>query len=123
MLDGVLLWYSEKNIGPNEYITGSVLDGTTSIDTDTTTTLTPKVKLVNCYATRYLWSLDSFTFTSSNPQVATVSDDDVVTALRGGTTSITVSVYVPYVVMRSALYRRLTLTFPGKIICIPQQAF
>ena len=75
----------------NQYTSEAVLEGTTSLDTDTTTTLTPKVKLVNYYATRYLWALGSFTFTSSNPQVATVSDNGVVTALKGGTTTITAS--------------------------------
>ena len=76
----------------NSYIDGYVLEGNTSIDTDTSTTLVPKVKLVRNRAIRYLWALDTFTFTSSDPRIATVSDSGVVTGLRGGTTTITASV-------------------------------
>ncbi len=76
----------------NSYIDGYVLEGNSSIDTDTSTTLVPKVKLVRNRAIRYLWALDTFTFTSSDPQIATVSNSGVVTGLRGGTTTITASV-------------------------------
>ena len=75
----------------NQYIDGYVLEGETSLDTDTVTTLTPKLKLVRNSAVRYAWALDSFTFTSSDPRVATVSENGVVTALRSGTTTVTAS--------------------------------
>ncbi len=72
------------------YVTGYVLEGTDTIYTDKTTTLTPKAILTNGSQTQKLWILDSVEFISSDTSVATVSSEGVVTGLKKGTTTITV---------------------------------
>lgn len=73
----------------DSYITGYILEGTNTIYTDKTTTLTPKVCLANGSNTHRLWVLDDVTYTSSDSSVATVTNAGVVTGLKNGTTTIT----------------------------------
>lgn len=73
----------------DSYITGYSLTGTDTIYTGNTTALTAKANLENGSKTHQLWVLDSLTYTSSNPSVATVTNDGVVTGLKNGTTTIT----------------------------------
>ncbi|MDD6072092.1 MAG: leucine-rich repeat protein [Clostridiales bacterium] len=72
----------------DSYITGYVLEGQDTIYTEKTTTLTPKVNLANGSKTHQLWVIDTVTYTSSNPSVATVTNAGVVTGLKNGTTTI-----------------------------------
>lgn len=73
----------------DSYITGYILEGVTTIYTDKTTVLTPKVCLANGLNTHRLWVIDDVTYTSSDTSVATVTDAGVVTGLKNGTTTIT----------------------------------
>ncbi|MCI8300288.1 MAG: hypothetical protein HFI69_08055, partial [Lachnospiraceae bacterium] len=73
----------------NSYIKGHTLDGITTIYTDKTTVLTPKASLENGSKSHKLWTLDPVTYTSSNTEAATVTDDGVVTGRKNGETVIT----------------------------------
>lgn len=74
----------------SSYITGYILEGEHTLYTDDKAALTLKAVLTNGSATHRLWVLDEVTYTSSNPLVATIDDEGVVTGLRHGTTTITV---------------------------------
>ena len=73
----------------DDLIKGSLLEGTTTIETDKTTTLTPMVQLQR-RSTRKLWRLGTFTYSSSNTAVAKVANTGVVTGVSDGTATITV---------------------------------
>lgn len=73
----------------DSYITGYILEGMTTIYTDKTTVLTPKVCLANGSNTHRLWVIDDVTYTSSDTSVATVTNAGVVTGLKNGITTIT----------------------------------
>ncbi len=74
------------------YVTGYALEGTDTIYTDKTTTLTAIAILTNGEEKHRLWVLDDMTYISSEPSVASVSSDGVVTGLKNGTTTITAKV-------------------------------
>ncbi len=74
------------------YVTGYALEGTDTIYTDKTTTLTAIAILTNGEETHRLWVLDDMTYISSEPSVASVSSEGVVTGLKNGTTTITAKV-------------------------------
>lgn len=73
----------------DDLIKGSLLEGTTTIETDKTTTLTPMVQLQR-RSTRKLWRLGTFTYSSSDTAVAKVANTGVVTGVSDGTATITV---------------------------------
>lgn len=73
----------------DDFIKGSLLDGTTTIETDQTTTLTPMVQIQR-RSTRKLWMLGTFTYSSSDTAVAKVANTGVVTGITDGTATITV---------------------------------
>ena len=75
----------------NKFIDSYILEGDTSIYTDQTATLTPMVLLKRNNATRKLWLLDDMTFSSSDPDTASVSKDGQITGHKDGTVTITVS--------------------------------
>jgi hypothetical protein len=72
-----------------EYIVDYILEGMTAINTDETTTLTPRVELVNGSKTCTLWLVDAVTYSSSDTSVATVSEDGTVTGVKSGNVTIT----------------------------------
>ncbi|MBE5942742.1 MAG: hypothetical protein E7264_09425 [Lachnospiraceae bacterium] len=74
------------------YVKGYALEGTDTIYTDKTTTLTAIAILTNGVETHRLWVLDDMTYISSEPSVASVSSSGVVTGLKNGTTTITAKV-------------------------------
>ena len=73
----------------NDYIQETYLDGDDRIFTNGTTTVTPRVKLRRNNAIRNVWSMEDVTYTSSDPAVATVTQDGRVTGITNGTVSIT----------------------------------
>lgn len=73
----------------DDFIKNNLLDGTTTIETDQTTTLTPMVQIQR-RSTRKLWILGTFTYSSSNTAVAKVANTGVVTGNTDGTATITV---------------------------------
>ena len=73
----------------NDYIQETYLDGDDQIFTNGTTTVTPRVKLRRNNAIRNVWSMEDVTYTSSNPAVATVTQDGQVTGITNGTVTIT----------------------------------
>lgn len=73
----------------DDFIKNNLLDGTTTIETDQTTTLTPMVQIQR-RSTRKLWMLGTFTYSSSNTAVAKVANTGVVTGVTDGTATITV---------------------------------
>ena len=73
----------------DEYIQSRFLAGDTTLDTEKSQTLTPKIQLKRNKALREVWALDSLTYTSSDPSIASVTEDGTVTAHRKGTVSIT----------------------------------
>ena len=73
----------------NDYIQGTYLDGDDQIFTNGTTTVAPRVKLRRNNAIRDVWSMEDVTYTSSDPAVATVTQDGQVTGITNGTVTIT----------------------------------
>ena len=73
----------------NDYIQETYLDGDDQIFTNGTTTVTPRVKLRRNNAIRNVWSMEDVTYTSSDPAVATVTQDGRVTGITNGTVTIT----------------------------------
>ena len=73
----------------NDYIQETYLDGGDQIFTNGTTTVTPRVKLRRNNAIRNVWSMEDVTYTSSDPAVATVTQDGQVTGITNGTVTIT----------------------------------
>ena len=73
----------------NDYIQETYLDGDDQIFTNGTTTVTPRVKLRRNNAIRNVWSMEDVTYTSSDPAVATVTQDGQVTGITNGTVTIT----------------------------------
>ena len=73
----------------DDFIKDNLLDGTTTIETDQTTTLTPMVQIQR-RSTRKLWILGTFTYSSSNTAVAKVANTGIVTGITDGTATITV---------------------------------
>lgn len=73
----------------NDYIQETYLDGDDQIFTNGTTTVTPRVKLRRNNAIRDVWSMEDVTYTSSDPAVATVTQDGQVTGITNGTVTIT----------------------------------
>ena len=73
----------------NDYIQETYLDGDDQIFTNGTTTVAPRVKLRRNNAIRDVWSMEDVTYTSSNPAVATVTQDGQVTGITNGTVTIT----------------------------------
>ena len=73
----------------NDYIQETYLDGDDQIFTNGTTTVTPRVKLRRNNAIRNVWSMEDVTYTSSDPAVATVTQDGLVTGITNGTVTIT----------------------------------
>lgn len=73
----------------NDYIQETYLDGDDQIFTNGTTTVTPRVKLRRNNAIRNVWSMEDVTYTSSDPAVATVTQDGKVTGITNGTVTIT----------------------------------
>lgn len=73
----------------DDFIKNNLLDGTTTIETDQTTTLTPMVQIQR-RSTRKLWMPGTFTYSSSNTAVAKVANTGVVTGVTDGTATITV---------------------------------
>ena len=73
----------------NDYIQETYLDGDNQIFTNGTTTVTPRVKLRRNNAVRNVWSMEDVTYTSSDPAVATVTQDGQVTGITNGTVTIT----------------------------------
>ena len=73
----------------NDYIQETYLDGDNQIFTNGTTTVTPRVKLQRNNAVRDVWSMEEVTYTSSDPAVATVTQDGLVTGITNGTVTIT----------------------------------
>ena len=73
----------------NSYMTDYILDGMTTIYTDKTTTLTPKINLVNGSKRHKLWVITPIIYTSSNDSIATVTTDGIVTGHRNGEAVIT----------------------------------
>ena len=51
--------------------------------------MTPRVKLRRNNAIRNVWSMEDVTYTSSDPAVATVTQDGQVTGITNGTVTIT----------------------------------
>ena len=72
----------------NDYIQETYLDGDDQIFTNGTTTVTPRVKLRRNNAIRDVWSMEDVTYTSSDPAVATVTQDGKVTGITNGTVTI-----------------------------------
>ena len=79
----------------NDYIQETYLDGDDQIFTNGTTTVTPRVKLRRNNAIRNVWSMEDVTYTSSDPAVATVTQDGQVTGITNGTVTITAIAAVP----------------------------
>lgn len=73
----------------NDYIQETYLDGDDQIFTNGTTTVTPRVKLRRNNAIRDVWSMEDVTYTSSDPAVASVTQDGQVTGITNGTVTIT----------------------------------
>ena len=73
----------------NDYIQEMYLDGDDQIFTNGTTTVAPRVKLRRNNAIRDVWSMEDVTYTSSDPAVATVTQDGQVTGITNGTVTIT----------------------------------
>lgn len=73
----------------NNYIQNRYLDGDTSLNTEESKTYTPKIRLKRNRAVRDVWSVEDITFISSNPSIASISEDGTVTAHKKGTVSIT----------------------------------
>lgn len=73
----------------NDYIQETYLDGDDQIFTNGTTTVAPRVKLQRNNAIRDVWSMEDVTYTSSDPAVATVTQDGQVTGITNGTVTIT----------------------------------
>ena len=73
----------------NDYIQGTYLDGDDQIFTNGTTSVAPRVKLRRNNAIRDEWSMEDVTYTSSDPAVATVTQDGQVTGITNGTVTIT----------------------------------
>ena len=73
----------------NDYIQETYLDGDDQIFTNGTTTVAPRVKLRRNNAIRDVWSMEDVTYTSSDPAVATVTQDGQVTGITNGTVTIT----------------------------------
>ena len=73
----------------NDYIQETYLDGDDQIFTNVTTTVAPRVKLRRNNAIRDVWSMEDVTYTSSDPAVATVTQDGQVTGITNGTVTIT----------------------------------
>ncbi len=73
----------------NDYIQETYLDGDDQIFTNGTTTVSPRVKLRRNNAIRDVWSMEDITYTSSDPAVATVTQDGLVTGIVDGTVTIT----------------------------------
>lgn len=73
----------------NAFVKETYLEGDDWLIEGGTTTLTPRVTIQRGYATRTLWSLSDVTYTSSNPEVASVTEEGVVTGKSIGTTTIT----------------------------------
>ena len=73
----------------NDYIQETYLDGDDQIFTNGTTTVAPRVKLRRNNAIRAVWSMEDVTYTSSDPAVATVTQDGQVTGITNGTVTIT----------------------------------
>ena len=73
----------------NDYIQETYLDGDDQIFTNGTTTVTPRVKLRRNNAIRNVWLMEDVTYTSSDPAVATVTQDGRVTGITNGTVTIT----------------------------------
>lgn len=72
-----------------DYISGYSIDSTGStIYTDKTTSVTTKVNLVNGSKTLSLRPVSEITYTSLNPEVASVSTEGLVTGKKNGTTYI-----------------------------------
>ena len=73
-----------------EFIKETYLEGDDKIVTGGTTTVEPRVTIQRGNAVRTLWTIaEDITYTSSNPDVATVTEDGVVTGKAMGTTTIT----------------------------------
>ncbi len=72
----------------NDYIQETYLDGDDQIFTNGTTTVAPRVKLRRNNAIRDVWSMEDVTYTSSDPAVATVTQDGQVTGITNGTVTI-----------------------------------
>lgn len=72
----------------NDYIQETYLDGDDQIFTNGTTTVTPRVKLRRNNAIRDVWSMEDVTYTSSDPAVASVTQDGQVTGITNGTVTI-----------------------------------
>lgn len=73
-----------------EFIKETYLEGDDKIVTGGTTTVEPRVMIQRGNAVRTLWTIaEDITYTSSNPDVATVTEDGVVTGKAMGTTTIT----------------------------------
>lgn len=73
----------------NDFIEETYLEGETQIFTGGTTTVTPRVKLRRKNALRDVWPIEDVTYTSSNPAVATVTAEGLVTGMTDGTVTIT----------------------------------
>lgn len=73
----------------NDYIQETYLDGDDQIFTNGTTTVTPRVKLRRNNAIRDVWSMEDVTYTSSDPAVASVTQNGQVTGITNGTVTIT----------------------------------
>ncbi len=74
----------------SSYITDYILEGETALSTDGSAGLTLKATVDTGSVTRKLWVLDEVTYTSSNPSVAMVDSEGLVTGLKNGTATITV---------------------------------
>ena len=73
-----------------EFIKETYLEGDDKIVTGGTTTVEPRVMIQRGNAVRTLWTIaEDITYTSSNPDVATVTEDGVVNGKAMGTTTIT----------------------------------
>lgn len=78
----------------NKYIKENFLDGTDTIKTEQTSSLTAKVRLERTrsngkVATREIWSVQPLTYSSSDRTIATVDNNGNVTGLTNGDVTIT----------------------------------
>lgn len=73
----------------DNFIRETYLDGDSQIFTGGTTTVTTRVKLRRKNALRDVWSIEDVTYTSSDPSVATVTAEGLVTGMTDGTVTIT----------------------------------
>lgn len=78
----------------NKYIKENFLDGTDTIKTEQTSSLTAKVRLERTrsngkVSTREIWSVQPLTYSSSDRTIATVDNNGNVTGLTNGDVSIT----------------------------------